>query len=138
MRAAGLAVLLAFSSAACASWRPRLGESGTSVAQWVGRDFEECWALAYKSGGGSAWLQGLDIGLFGGGYGAGVGAFTAWAGDESPSGGAWIGASVGALLGVWEGFTARAQFKRAYRNCMQGRGHEVPHWPPKKGAKVKP
>lgn len=120
-----MAVLIVLPGVACAPWRPRLGSSRPEALEFVQRDLEECEPLAYKSGGGSEWLQALDgalLGIFAGG----LGAATAFAGDESVRDGAVYGAAIAIpLFAVFEGVRARRQFKRAYRNCMDGRGHEV-------------
>lgn len=66
------------------------------------------------------------------GMGAGVGALTGAATGAAAgaiAGSAATGAAGGAILaipaGVYEGYQANEDFKRAYKSCMRQRGHTI-------------
>ncbi|EIC30256.1 hypothetical protein Metal_2539 [Methylomicrobium album BG8] len=66
------------------------------------------------------------------GMGAGVGAVTGAAGGAAVgaiAGSAATGAAGGALLaipaGLWKGYEANEDFKRAFKTCMRQRGHKL-------------
>lgn len=111
----------------CASqtgWTPTVDTFNNPNAWRLNQDMRECDQLARQASGGLGVeaAKGAAVGgLIGGASGAALGAIT---GD--PAKGAILGATVGGLGGAAkEGFSAEEQFKRAYRNCLRNRGHNV-------------
>jgi outer membrane lipoprotein SlyB len=118
-----LAVLLA----GCATqqpWTPTVDTYGSSRAQYVNRDMEECRRLAHQTSGdaGTAGMQGaVTGGLIGAAAGAAIGAAFGNAGR-----GAAVGGVGGALTqGAGRARQSEQQYQRAYVNCMRQRGHRV-------------
>ncbi|MDX2170585.1 MAG: hypothetical protein SF182_26165 [Deltaproteobacteria bacterium] len=116
---------MATTGAAQSNWSPTVDTYGSSRAQFVNRDMEECRQLAFQVSGGSAVGQGargaVGGGLVGAAGGAAIGAALGNAGR-----GAAVGAAAG---GVGRGVQRAAQtdqaFQRAFSNCMRQRGHRV-------------
>jgi len=123
---AGLIVgALLFSGCATrGGYEPTVDPYGDPRADRIGQDLYECRSLAYQSSGDTAsnTARGTVIGgLIGAAAGAAIGAA---AGDAGT--GAAVGAAAGGFSGgAKEGFNTEEQFKRAYQNCMRGRGHNV-------------
>jgi len=111
----------------CASygdWRPTVDSYGDPNAANIDRDTVECRQLALNASGGTAQKAGKGA-LVGGAVGAAAGAVIG-AAVGSPGKGAMIGAAAGGMGGAArQGFGAEDDFKRAYINCMRGRGHRV-------------
>lgn len=87
------------------------------------RDSVECQQLARNSAstGTEAVKGGVTGAALGAATGAIIGAFTGSAGT-----GAALGAATGAVCGgAYSGINADEQYKRAYKNCMRNRGHNV-------------
>ncbi len=87
------------------------------------QDKAECGSLANQAGSlGTDTLKGAGMGaLIGAAGGAATGAI--WG---NPATGAAAGAAIGGIGGAaTQGIDADSQFKRAYNNCMRGRGHNV-------------
>jgi len=120
---AGLMMLLA----GCATqqpWRPTVDTYGSSNAQFVHRDMEECRQLALQVSGSApqqAATGAVTGGLVGAAAGAAVGAAFGSAGR-----GALVGGAVGGIgRGVQQASRAESAFQDAYVNCMRQRGHRV-------------
>lgn len=119
-------VLLAVLFSGCASysnWQPVADPSNDKNAANLGVDTEQCRQLASQAGSvGTETAKGVAVGgLLGAAAGAAIGAV---AGD--PGAGAAIGASAGGIGGgTATGISADDQYKRAYINCMRGRGHNI-------------
>ncbi len=123
---ASVLVCIAFAPG-CASqsgWTPTVDTYGNSRAQYLSQDLAECKALAEQSSGGTASEAGKGAavgGLLGAATGAAIGAAFGSAGR-----GAAVGATVGGVGGGRrKASQAEATYKRAYSNCMRGRGHNV-------------
>lgn len=87
------------------------------------QDAEQCRALAKNAAntGMEALKSGAVGGLIGAAGGAALGAAMGNAGT-----GAAIGAAAGGIGGgAYTGLSADQEFKRAYKNCMRNRGHNV-------------
>ena len=105
-------------------WTPAVDTYGSSRAQYLSRDMWECRELAAQSSGtrtSSAARGALRGGAVGAAGGAAVGAALGNAGR-----GAAVGAVAGGVgRGVQQSNAAEAQFRRAFSNCLRGRGHNV-------------
>jgi hypothetical protein len=103
-------------------WTPTVDPTYDRNAYRLDQDIAECRQLASHASGGTAKETAIGAGvgaLVGAAGGAVVGAFTG-----NPGAGAAIGAAAGGLGGAAkQGFSAEDQYKRAYSNCMRGRGH---------------
>ena len=127
MKRSKLSTLLVFSVLAtgCASmsgWRPILDPRMDQHPETAQRDMVECKTLADQASDVTK-----EVAL-----GAGVGAVTGAAGGAAVgavAGSAATGAAAGAILavpaGLWEGYQANEDFKRAFKNCMRQRGHAI-------------
>jgi len=116
-------------SAGCATasrqtWTPTVDTYGSSRAQYLSRDTEECRALAQRAAGApadEAMRGAIGGGLVGAAGGAALGAVLG-----NPGRGAALGA---AALGIGAGASRASQsnaaFEQAFRRCMQQRGHNV-------------
>lgn len=122
--AAILGLALVWSTAALAQWQPTVDTYGSSRAQYVTRDMEQCRALAQGAGGSAAQagVRGaVTGGLVGAAGGAAVGAALGNAGR-----GAAVGAAAGGIgRGVGQASQSEQAFRRAFSNCMRQRGHRV-------------
>jgi outer membrane lipoprotein SlyB len=122
--AAGCLVLLAPTAVWASTWRPVIDTYGSSRAQFVYRDLEQCRQLALQAGGdrvGEGARGAVRGGLVGAAGGAALGAALGNAGR-----GAAIGAVAGGVTrGVSRSSQSEAQFRQAYANCMRQRGHRV-------------
>lgn len=109
----------------CASmsgWHPVIDPRLDQRPETVQRDMVECKGLAEQASDITK-----EIGM-----GAGVGAVTGAAGGAAIgaiAGSAATGAAGGAILaipaGLWEGYKANEDFKRAFKTCMRQRGHTL-------------
>ncbi|MFN8644548.1 MAG: hypothetical protein U0802_23890 [Candidatus Binatia bacterium] len=131
---AGSSLVLLWSAVAAAQWQPTVDTYGSSRAQYVNRDMEECRRLAQGAGGNAA-RQGVTGavtgGLVGAAGGAAVGAALGNAGR-----GAAVGAAAGGIgRGVGQASQSEQQFRRAFSNRMRQRGHRVINWPLAKEAR---
>jgi hypothetical protein len=122
-----LGLCLATSSACATSqtqWRPTVDTYGSSRAQFLSRDTEECRSLAMSASGSTteqAARGAVGGGLFGAAAGAAIGAAMGNAGR-----GAAIGAATGGFGGAARsGSQSNATFQRAFNQCMRNRGHTV-------------
>ena len=127
MKSALTLVLCLASLSACVSqsqWTPTVDTYGSSRAQYVTRDMEECRQLAMNVSGsstGQAARGAVGGGLLGAAAGAAIGAAAG-----SPGRGAAIGAATGGIAGgAVRGVQSNAAFQRAYQQCMRNRGHTV-------------
>jgi len=111
----------------CASqgnWSPTVDPYDDPNAANISRDKVECRQLAQNAGGGTAREVGKGA-LIGGAIGAAAGAALG-AAVGSPGSGAAAGAAIGGFGGgAKQGFGSEENYKRAYINCMRGRGHNV-------------
>jgi outer membrane lipoprotein SlyB len=106
------------------NWRPTVDTFGSSNAQFVSRDTEECRQLALQASG-NAPAQGAQGMLLGGLVGAAGGAALG-AALGNPGRGAAIGAAAGGIGGgVRNASNAEQTFQRAFSSCMAQRGHRV-------------
>jgi outer membrane lipoprotein SlyB len=115
---------------ACATqtgWTPTVDYYGDPNAYRINQDIAECQQLARQAAGGTAGTAketaiGMGIGgLIGAASGAALGAAIG-----NPATGAAIGAAAGGIGGgAHQGYDAEQQYKRAYANCLRGRGHRV-------------
>ena len=119
-----LLMLTAFATG-CASlsgWRPVLDPRIDQHPETAQRDMVECKALADQA---SDVTKEVAIGA---GVGAVTGAATG-AAAGAIAGSAATGAAAGAILavpaGLWEGYQANENFKRAFKTCMRQRGHTI-------------
>lgn len=114
--------VLATGCASMSGWKPivdpRLDRHPTTTE----RDMGECKALAEQA---SDITKEIAMGT-------GVGAVTGAAGGAAVgavAGSAAAGAAGGAILaipaGLWEGYEANENFKRAFKTCMRQRGHTI-------------
>ena len=105
-------------------WRPTVDTYGSSRAQFVTRDEQECRQLAMQVSGsstGQAARGAVAGGLLGAAGGAAIGAATGSAGR-----GAAIGAAAGGIgTGAVRGVQSNQAFQRAFAQCMRNRGHNV-------------
>ncbi len=109
----------------CASvsgWKPIVDYRLDKHPDTVQRDTYECKTLADQASDITK-----EVGM-----GAAVGAVTGAAGGAAVgavAGSAATGAAGGALLaipaGLWEGYQANEDFKRAFKTCMRQRGHTL-------------
>lgn len=123
----GIVIVGSILLTACASqtnWSPTVDPATSRNPQRINQDTAECRQLAERSTGGTARNTAIGAGtgaLVGAAGGAVVGAFTG-----NPGAGAAIGAAAGGFGGgAHQGFSSEADFKRAFNNCMRGRGHNV-------------
>ena len=112
---------------ACVSqtqWRPTVDTYGSSRAQFVTRDEQECRQLAMQASGSST-EQAVGGAVVGGLLGAAAGAAIG-AAAGSPGRGAAIGAAAGGIgTGTVRGVQSNQNFQRAFTQCMRNRGHTV-------------
>lgn len=110
-------------------WTPTVDTYGSSRAQFLTRDTEECRSLAMRSSGsrGEQATQGaVTGGLLGAAGGAAVGAILNSDNRRGARRGAGTGAVVGAMSGgVRSSAETDAAFRRAFNSCMRQRGHNV-------------
>ncbi len=113
---------LATGCASMSGWRPIVDPRTDKHPETVQRDTAECKALADQASDITK-----EVGM-----GAAVGAVTGAAGGAAVgavAGSAATGAAGGALLaipaGLWEGYQANENFKRAFKVCMRQRGHTL-------------
>ena len=117
-------MLVLFSGCASYSnWQPVADPSNDKNAANLGVDTEQCRQLASQAGSvATETAKGVAVGgLLGAAAGAAIGAVAG-----NPGAGAAIGASAGGIGGgAGTGISADDQYKRAYINCMRGRGHNI-------------
>lgn len=126
---AALAILTGCATTSQTQWTPTVDTYGSSRAQYLTRDTEECRALAMRASGSTseqATQAAVSRGLIGAAAGAAVGAVV----DRDNWRGARRGAAIGGIGGALSGgYSAAAQtdaaFQRAFNNCMRQRGHRV-------------
>src|SRR5262249_46509594 len=127
MRKNALALVLSLATlSACVSqsqWRPTVDTYGSSRAQFVTRDEQECRQLAMQVSGsstGQAARGAVGGGLVGAAAGAAIGAAAGSAGRGAGDAGSG-GIGAGAVRGV----QSNQAFQRAFTQCMRNRGHTV-------------
>jgi outer membrane lipoprotein SlyB len=105
-------------------WTPTVDTYGSSRAQFVTRDQQECRELAMQVSGsstGQAARGAVGGGLLGAAAGAAIGAAAGSAGR-----GAAIGAAAGGIGGgAVRGVQSNQAFQNAFNQCMRNRGHTV-------------
>lgn len=126
-RSLAASTVLAVLCAGCTAqqqWRPTVDTYGSSRAQFVSRDMEECRSLAFQVSGDStqqAARGAVTGGLVGAAAGAAIGSAFGSAGR-----GALVGGAAGGIgRGVQQASRAESSFQQAYANCMRQRGHNV-------------
>jgi outer membrane lipoprotein SlyB len=115
--------LLLVGCATYSGWQPVADTQNDPNAANLGKDTEECKTLASQAGSvGTETAKGVATGgLLGAAAGAAIGAVTG-----SPGSGAAIGAAAGGIGGgAYTGISGDDDYKRAYTNCMRGRGHKI-------------
>lgn len=126
MKKASLIVFSALSLGGCATytgWEPVVDPAYDKNPAMIQQDTAECKMLARQAGStATEALKGGAAGaLIGGAGGAALGALTG-----NPATGAALGATVGGIGGAaQQGVSGDEQYKRAFINCMRGRGHNV-------------
>jgi outer membrane lipoprotein SlyB len=120
----GLPLLCGAACATTQPWTPVVDTYGSSRAQYVDRDMNECRQLAFQVSG-HAPHQAVRGAVTGGAVGAATGAAIGAAFGNAGRGAA-VGAAAGGIgRGVGQAQRAEAGFQRAYINCMRQRGHRV-------------
>ena len=122
-----LSVIAAVALVGCASqgsWKPVVDTHTDANLHNLGRDEAQCKYLAQEASGGTAQKTAVGTlvgGLIGAAAGAAIGAAVG-----VPGRGAAIGAAAGGIGGgTQQGLSAEEEYKRAYINCLRGRGHNV-------------
>jgi len=121
-----LIVLSTLNVGGCATytgWEPVVDPATDRNPAMIQQDTAECKMLARQAGSTAteAMKGGVAGALIGGAGGAALGALTGNAGR-----GAAIGAAAGGIGGAaQQGASGDEQYKRAFINCMRGRGHNV-------------
>jgi outer membrane lipoprotein SlyB len=121
----GLSLMTLSACVSQTQWSPTVDTYGSSRAQFVTRDQQECRELAMQTSGsstGQAARGAVAGGLLGAAAGAAIGA--------AAGGGAGRGAAIGAATGgvgagAVRGVQSNQQFQRAFNQCMRNRGHNV-------------
>jgi hypothetical protein len=120
--APGICLLAA--AAAAQSWTPTVDTVGNDRAQFLSRDMVECRSMAQQASGsgvGRAAGGAVRGGAVGAAGGAAMGAVLGNAGR-----GAALGAIAGGVTrGSQQASASEAEFRRAFSNCLRGRGHNV-------------
>ena len=120
----GLCVAMLSGCVSQTQWTPTVDTYGSSRAQFVTRDTQECRSLALQTSGGSteqAARGAVAGGLLGAAAGAAIGAAVG-----NPGRGAALGAATGGFgAGTARGVQSNQQFQQAFNRCMQNRGHTV-------------
>lgn len=121
------ALVTAAALSGCAStsgWRPTVDTYNDPRAQHVAQDEAECRQLALQASGGTA-NEAASGAVTGAAVGAAAGAVLGAILGDAGSGAA-IGAATGGVgNAISRGEEAELQYKRAFINCMAGRGHRV-------------
>ncbi|MDD2768244.1 MAG: glycine zipper family protein [Methylococcus sp.] len=123
-----ISVLLAAAVAVsgCATytgWTPTYDSYKDPNSARIPLDEQECQMMAKQAG--STGTEALKGGVVGGLVGAAAGAAVG-AAVGNPGTGAAIGAASGGIGGAtYQGVSGDDQYKRAFINCMRGRGHNV-------------
>jgi len=106
-------------------WAPTVDTFGSSQAQFVSRDTQECRQLALQVSGGTT-EQAARGAVTGGLVGAAAGAALGAASGGGAGRGAAIGAAAGGIgTGAVRGVQSNQQFQQAFNQCMRNRGHAV-------------
>ena len=119
----GVSLLMLSGCATYTGWEPVADTHNDPNAARIPQDTEECKALAAQAGSpGTEAAKGTAAGgLLGAAAGAAIGAATG-----NPGTGAAIGAAAGGIGGgTYTGFVGDDVYKRAFTNCMRGRGHNI-------------
>lgn len=123
--ALGLCVATLSGCVSQTQWTPTVDTFGSSQAQFVNRDSQECRQLALQVSGGTT-EQAARGAVAGGLLGAAAGAAIGAAAGGGAGRGAAIGAATGGIgTGAVRGVQSNQQFQRAFNQCMQNRGHAV-------------
>ena len=89
------------------------------------RDVQECGELAKQSAGNTAAETAIGAGV-GGAIGAATGAVVGAVADTDVANAAMIGGAAGGVGGaIKQGYESDSNYRKAYNNCMRGRGHSV-------------
>ena len=116
-------ILIANGCATYGGYQPTVDPYNDPHIGRLQQDGVECGNLAKQAGSfGTDTLKGAGVGaLVGAAGGAAMGAI--WG---NPATGAAAGAAIGGIGGgATQGMDADNNYKRAYNNCMRGRGHNV-------------
>lgn len=113
----------------CASvtgWTPTVDTYNDKNAYRLNQDMQDCQQLASQASGGGAGAKEAAIGAGVGGLIGAAGGAALGAVVGSPGTGAAIGAAAGGIGGASkQGMESNDLYKRAYRNCLRQRGHNV-------------
>lgn len=122
---AGISLLASCATTPQSQWTPTVDTYGSSRAQYLSRDLNECRGLAMQVSGDSseqAIRGGVQTGLLGAAGGAAIGGILGGGAGSGAAAGGAIGALAG---GAAQGSQSEAQFRRAFNDCMRRRGHNV-------------
>lgn len=123
--ALGLSLMTLSACVSQSSWTPTVDTYGSSNAQFVTRDQQQCRELAMQTSGSSTG-QAAQGALAGGLLGAAAGAAIGAAAGGGAGRGAAIGAAAGGIgTGAVRGVQSNQTFQRAFNQCMRNRGHQV-------------
>jgi hypothetical protein len=118
-----ISAVIASGCATYGGYQPAVDTYNDPNAYRLPQDQQECSALAKQAGSAvSETAKGVGAGaLLGAATGAALGAIAG-----NPGTGAALGAAAGGIGGgAYQGVDADSQYKRAYINCLRGRGHNV-------------
>ena len=123
--ALGLGAAMSSGCVSQTQWQPTVDTYGSSRAQFVNRDTQECRQLATQVSGSST-EQAARGAVAGGLVGAAAGAALGAATGGGAGRGAAIGAAAGGIgTGAVRGVQSNQQFQQAFNQCMRNRGHAV-------------
>jgi outer membrane lipoprotein SlyB len=121
----GLSLMTLSACVSQSQWTPTVDTYGSSRAQYVTRDQQECRQLAMQTSGSSTG-QAAQGAVVGGLLGAAAGAAIGAAAGGGAGRGAAIGAATGGIgAGAVRGVQSNQQFQRVFNQCMRNRGHNV-------------
>lgn len=126
-RVSGILVFsfLLATAAAAQSWTPTVDTIGNERAQYLSRDMAECRSMAQQASGGSGAGQAARGAVRGGAVGAAGGAAMGAILGNAGRGAALGAVAGGVTRGVSQSSSSEAEFRRAFSNCLRGRGHNV-------------
>jgi hypothetical protein len=122
-----LSTLLVTSCAQQRGYTPAIDTrvSNPAATANLDRDLQECQALAEQAGGNTATEAAIGT-VAGGAMGAVTGAIVGAVSGGNVATSAMIGGTAGGIGGAAkQGFDSNTQYKRAFNDCMTGRGHRV-------------
>jgi outer membrane lipoprotein SlyB len=113
---------------ACAQTRgytPAIDTKNSSNAANVTTDLQQCEEIARQASGNTAVETAIGTGI-GGAIGAATGAIVGAVSGNDVAKSAMIGGTAGGIGGAAkQGYESDSKYKKAYNDCMTGRGHKV-------------